>query len=403
MDFETIAFFNVVFPYGGADIVTSNLSKFFFKRGIKIVLYTQRIDYEKLTDEDKKIFIFRELPGGEQDVFSDANRDYIISSIKNDKVQCLIIQGIVKSFPFQEIKNQTNCKILFCCHSKPLHEIDILKLRKLRNLPNPTFARKLEWLLIRKPIYNLSNKLEKRFMSQYCKILQHVDKMIFLCTEYEKEFHALLNNKKYCDNNCYDQKLYTINNPLLPQNGVEFDNLIKDNTILYVGRLTCEDKRVDRLIEIWKRVEKQNPEWKLKIIGTGEEEGNLKKLAKKLELKNIEFLGYKKNVTDYYRSASFVCLTSNFEGWGLCFTEGQQYGSIPISFDSFAAIRTITQNGECGVMIPSYSKKIYAETLNNLLKDRIKQREMGVKCIEASKRYDLDIIGEQWIRLFNSL
>ena len=48
-----------------------------------------------------------------------------------------------------------------------------------------------------------------------------------------------------------------------------------------------------------------------------------------------------------------MCLTSNFEGLPMSLMEGQQYGVIPVSFDSYAGIREITCAGACGIMVPS--------------------------------------------------
>ena len=398
MAFDTIAFFNGIFPYGGGEIVTSNLSEFFFKQGIKIILYAEYIEYSKLTEEHKKMFIFRELPE-KGNLKSCNNCDFILNSIKQDGVQCLIIQGII-GFPIEVVKNNTDCKIIYCCHSKPMYEVDVLRLRTLKHLPNPTFARKLEWFFIRKPVYYFTDKLEKRFMRRYCTMLQNVDKMLLLCEEYKNEFEILLNKNKYGN---HKEKLFSIINPLLSQGDIKPCDLIKEKVVLYVGRLSAGDKRVDRLIEIWGKVEKKNPEWKLKIIGTGDEEYNLKQLVEKLDLRNIEFIGYVNNVSEYYRTASFVCLTSNIEGLPMGLMEGQQYGAIPVSFDSYSGIRMITQNGECGVMIPSYNKTAYAKTLNVLLNDAPIRKEMSIKSFEASKRYDLNTVGNQWIDLFNSL
>ena len=50
------------------------------------------------------------------------------------------------------------------------------------------------------------------------------------------------------------------------------------------------------------------------IVGDGEERGDLEKQARRLKLQRIEFAGYQYDVTPFYRRATFVCLTSNFEG-----------------------------------------------------------------------------------------
>lgn len=92
-----------------------------------------------------------------------------------------------------------------------------------------------------------------------------------------------------------------------------------------------------------------------------------------------------------------MCLTSNFEGLPMSLMEGQQYGVIPVSFDSYAGIREITCDGACGIMVPSYSLRKYAALLNAALADTELQERMRTRALEASRRYDLENIGNQWL------
>lgn len=98
-----------------------------------------------------------------------------------------------------------------------------------------------------------------------------------------------------------------------------------------------------------------------------------------------------------------MCLTSNFEGLPMSLMEGQQYGVIPVSFDSYAGIREITCDGECGIMVPAYSLRKYAAMLNAALPDTELQERMRARSLEASRRYDLENIGNQWLSLFNEM
>ena len=46
-------------------------------------------------------------------------------------------------------------------------------------------------------------------------------------------------------------------------------NTDKEKTVVYVGRVEFIDKRVDRLMRIWKRVCHEVPDWQLVIVGDG--------------------------------------------------------------------------------------------------------------------------------------
>ncbi len=87
----------------------------------------------------------------------------------------------------------------------------------------------------------------------------------------------------------------------------------------------------------------------------------------------------------------------------MCLMEGQQYGAIPVSFDSYSGIREITCDGECGIMVPAYSLRKYAELLNRALADEELQKRMRENCYKAAERYDLECIGQEWLALFGKL
>ena len=104
-----------------------------------------------------------------------------------------------------------------------------------------------------------------------------------------------------------------------------------------------------------------------------------------------------------YREASVICLTSNFEGLPMSLMEGQQYGVIPVSFDSYAGIREIARNGQAGVIVPAFSLRKYADRLNKLLDNPEAQEQLRQQALLAAKRYDPQLIGQEWLRLFEKL
>jgi len=83
--------------------------------------------------------------------------------------------------------------------------------------------------------------------------------------------------------------------------------------------------------------------------------------------------------------------------------EGEQYGAIPVTYDSYASAREITRNGEAGILVPSFSKRQYVKQLMAAMLDeaaQVRMRELGYRQVE---NYKLDIIGAQWLRLFKDL
>lgn len=397
MRVRTVAFYNWRYPYGGGEVVTFNLARFFRASGLRVLLYTGKLDREKLLDQDSAIFEFRPLPQP-GNFRNEENENFLAESLRQEQVDVIIVQGVME-FPFARIHETTSCKIIFCLHNKPFWEVEFIRAQPSSEIPHPTFARRLEFLLLRKPVYYLTPKLWNRTVKSYGRMLPSIDRCLLLCEAYRRDFDAAIASK--FGEELVRGKTAAILNPLTP--AVPGETMPKQKIILYVGRLVRTHKRVDRLLRIWQKIESHHPDWQLQIVGEGEERPALEKLARRLRLQRIHFLGYRSDMPTIYRTASFICLTSNFEGLPMSLMEGQQYGVIPVSFDSYAGIQEIAQDGKAGIIIPSYSLRRYASRLNRILDHPQEQEQLRRQALAAAQRYDPQVIGQQWLRLFEEL
>lgn len=397
MRVRTVAFYNWRYPYGGGEVVTFNLARFFRASGLRVLLYTGKLDREKLLDQDSAIFEFRPLPQP-GNFRNEENENFLAESLRQEQVDVIIVQGVME-FPFARIHETTSCKIIFCLHNKPFWEVEFIRAQPSSEIPHPTFARRLEFLLLRKPVYYLTPKLWNRTVKGYGRMLPSIDRCLLLCEAYRRDFDAAIASK--FGEELVRGKTAAILNPLTP--AVPGETMPKQKIILYVGRLVRTHKRVDRLLRIWQKIESHHPDWQLQIVGEGEERPALEKLARWLRLQRIHFLGYRSDMPTIYRTASFICLTSNFEGLPMSLMEGQQYGVIPVSFDSYAGIQEIAQDGKAGIIIPSYSLRRYASRLNRILDHPQEQEQLRRQALAAAQPYDPQVIGQQWLRLFEEL
>jgi glycosyltransferase involved in cell wall biosynthesis len=107
---------------------------------------------------------------------------------------------------------------------------------------------------------------------------------------------------------------------------------IKEDYFVYTGRLSAE-KGVDTLLKAWAKF----PELKLKILGTGDYESELKRLAKKLQLENrVEFLGFHQSdrVLREVAGAKFLVIPSEwYENNPLSVIESMAVGTPVIGSD----------------------------------------------------------------------
>ena len=171
-----------------------------------------------------------------------------------------------------------------------------------------------------------------------------------------------------------------------------------------MARFDIVAKRQDLLLTIWSEVEKHSvsEDWKLIIIGYGSEEEYLKEKAKKLKLKNVIFAGFC-DPRDYYKKASVYAMTSSDEGFPMVLLEAQQYGAVPLAFDSFVAVNDLINNGKSGYIVSDKNISEYVFKLLFLMKNRETCDVMARECMKSINKYSKEVIIERWMTLLNKL
>lgn len=147
---------------------------------------------------------------------------------------------------------------------------------------------------------------------------------------------------------------------ILEKNAPSYTFKIKE--IIYVGRLDFVQKRVYRVIDTWNYLEERFPDWRLTIVGDGEDRENLENHVRCLGLKRVSFEGFQKPI-DYYKRASILLLTSDFEGFPLVLAECMSFGVIPAVYNSYSAIGDIIESDKDGVVIPYHKMGIKLKKL----------------------------------------
>lgn len=379
-----ILFFHEEFPSGGGERVTRDIAK-----------YVSQFDYEvfvavcKRKAGDTPEVRLLELP--DQSTKSIRNADAIIEIVRSLSIDIFVLPGFLWDW-LEYVKERVHCKFVYILHNMPLWEVTA-KLERRKRFER-SFLKMIEWYVIAYPQFQLFKTYEKKFIRKYKDTYNGVDAFVVLCDAYKEEMIQLLGISG-------ENKIRVIHNA---ENHVSQLNAHKKKQVIFVGNLIYENKRVDRLLDIWNLIYKKVPDWELIIVGGGRELDNLKKKAQQLKLGNILFAGGSSDVQSYYYNASVSCMTSTFEGWPLCLTEAQANGVVPIAFNSCAGIQEIlSPNGQNGILIPPFDKNRFAKELYELLSSPEQLERMRLNVIRKSKDYSLDIVGKKWLDLFESL
>lgn len=194
-------------------------------------------------------------------------------------------------------------------------------------------------------------------------------------------------------------KIVPIANPT-PYENIENTPSLEYKTVLAMGRLTYQ-KGFDLLLDAWALVCKRNHDWTLKIVGSGEDELKLKEQAKRLDIENrVIFISATKDVQQYFRTSSFFCLSSRFEGFGMVLIEAQSFGLPIIAFDCEAGPSDLIEHEENGYLIEQLNTESLARILLKSLKlQDIEYQKMVDFSFANSKNYTLESILPNWVDL----
>ena len=227
-------------------------------------------------------------------------------------------------------------------------------------------------------------------------IVKNTDAFVMLSEKFKPELFFLVPKLKK-----YLHKIHGIGNPFLRPE-LDIKTLPKENIVLFVGRLDLSQKRVDLLLEIWKKLHAQAPDWKFWVLGDGAEKKNMEKYCLQNKLDRVQFFG-KVDPTEYYKKAKIFHMTSAFEGFGNVLIEAQSYGCVPMLFDSYAAASDIVHHNQNGILIKAFDCNEYAAETKNLMDNPVKTSELALNAYENVLRFSYEETYKKWEKVFETL
>lgn len=177
-----------------------------------------------------------------------------------------------------------------------------------------------------------------------------------------------------------------------------------ETTISCVARLV-EYKKVDDLIRAMNILQKEIPDIKCKIVGTGPMEKKLQSLSHDLNLNDsIEFCGFVEKHEDVLKiinSSHVFCLPSIVEGFGIVIVEAMGCG-VPFVAARIPPVMEAS-NEKGGIFFQPENWEELAEKLKYILKNREIYEDLQKQGLKQSKKYQKEYVGEKLETLYNKL
>lgn len=166
--------------------------------------------------------------------------------------------------------------------------------------------------------------------------------------------------------------------------------------ILWVGRITIEQKGVDYLLDIAEKLRENCTNYQLTIVGDGPDFQYLKQeITNRKLLENVHCVGQTSNVEKYYEESSILISTSRWEGFGLTIVEAMAFGLPVIAFEN-SGPREIINSKDVGIIIPKYDTEKFAHKINELLQDEEQLMGMSYAAWRRSQDFNPDVISRDW-------
>lgn len=167
----------------------------------------------------------------------------------------------------------------------------------------------------------------------------------------------------------------------------DLSKINKENYLLCIGRLE-KIKGFHHAIKAFAGIVNKYPYLRLKIVGKGSEEVNLKKIAAKYSVSDrVDFEGFKKDIIPYYLHARVTILPSLYEGYPNVLIESISMNTPVIAFDCPSGPNEIIIDGRNGYLVKNqdvedlrkkmlnfpYDKFVYRDLVNSIKKNHIEK------------------------------
>lgn len=174
--------------------------------------------------------------------------------------------------------------------------------------------------------------------------------------------------------------------------------------VLAIGRLGKE-KGFDLLIEAFARSALADEDWRLVVLGEGDERAALRKQAEECGVGgSLEMPGHVRGVGPWLRNADIFALSSRYEGFPNALVEALQLGCASISFDCESGPSDLIENEQNGLLAPEGDVEALAFGLRRLASDPdLRKRLSTAAAISTNARFDRTVVYGKWMELIDAV
>lgn len=180
----------------------------------------------------------------------------------------------------------------------------------------------------------------------------------------------------------------------------------KKKVVLGVGRF--DDyyvKGLDTLLRCWAGVYQKHLDWVLWLAGDGKPENKqiMLELNESLHNKNIEFLGFRKDIYNVMKNAAVFLLPSRVEGLPMALLEAMNQSCCCVAYNVETGPSEIIHHNVSGLIVENQNLEKLTSALDLVMSDEALRIKFAGNAQASIVKFGLERIVNRWLILFKVL
>lgn len=194
-------------------------------------------------------------------------------------------------------------------------------------------------------------------------------------------------------------KTVVIPNPIMPNLPNRFEENRKKEIVTFCR--VEKQKNLTMLIDAFKILNEEYPDYKLTIYGDGSEKENLEKYIDNRGLKKqVQLNGFVQNIHNKIIDSTMFVSSSDYEGISNSMLEAMAIGLPTICTDCpCGGARMMIKNEENGILVPVGDTKSLYKAMKKVVENPSLAEEMSKNAIKINEKLEQSKISEMWLNL----
>lgn len=177
----------------------------------------------------------------------------------------------------------------------------------------------------------------------------------------------------------------------------------RERWIVGVGRLNRQ-KGFDRLIHSFAELASRHRDWKLILVGEGEQRVELERLTRELRLEGrVRLPGWVADPGCWYERAGIFVLSSRYEAFPNALLEAMAHGCASIAMDCPSGPGEIIRDQENGLLVDPADQAGMTAAIERLIGQPELREQLGTAARNVTNQYSADRVHRMWDQLLDSI